>query len=56
MWHRGKAYEPKSDVTPSKKYFFYNFIIMTLKVVIAPSHLLFNVAFHVGNISCVANM
>ena len=38
--------KPKSDVTTSKKYRFNNRIRMTLKVVIAPLHLLFNVAFH----------
>ena len=35
----------KSDVTTSKKYRFNNRIKMTLKVVITPLHLLFNVAF-----------
>ena len=41
--------KPKSDVTTSKKYRFNNCIIMTLKVVITPLHLLFNVAFRVDN-------
>ena len=46
---KGEAVKPKSDVTTSKKYRFNNRIRMTLRVVIAPLHLLFNVAFHADN-------
>ena len=45
----GRGVKPKSDVTTSKKYRFNNYIRMTLKVVITPLHLLFNIAFHVNN-------
>ena len=45
----GRGVKQKSDVTTSKKYRFNNYIRMTLKVVITPPHLLFNVAFHVNN-------
>ena len=46
---KGRGVNPKSDVTTSKKYRFYNRIIMTSKVVVTPLHLLFGVAFHVDN-------
>ena len=46
---KGEGVKPKSDVTTSKKYRFNNRIRMTLRVVIAPLHLLFNVAFHADN-------
>ena len=52
---QGKGYEPKSDVTPLKIYCFNNRIRVTLKVVITPLQLLFDVAFNVDNRFCVAN-
>ena len=39
-----------------KKYCFNNRIRMTLKVIITPLYLLFNVAFHVDNKFCVEYM
>ena len=46
---KGEGVKPKSDATTSKKFRFNNRIRMTLKFVITPFHLLFNVAFHVDN-------
>ena len=48
--------KPKSDVTTSKKYRFNNRLGMTLKVVITPLYLLYNVVFYVDNTFCVENM
>ena len=46
---RGEGVKPKSDVTTSKKCCFNNRIRMTLKVVVTPLYLLFNVAFRADN-------
>ena len=46
-WRRGV--KPKTDVTTSKKYLFNIRIRVTLKVVIRPLPLLFNLAFHIDN-------
>ena len=51
----GRGYEPKSDVTPSIKYYLKNRIRLT-KSCMTPLHLLSNVAFHVDNTFCVENM
>ena len=53
-WRRGV--KPKTDVTTSKKYLFNIRIRVTLKVVIRPLPLLFNLAFHVDNKVWVENM
>ena len=45
----GRGVKPNGDVTTSKKYCFNNCIKMTLKVVVTPLYLLFNVAFRVDN-------
>ena len=45
-----RGYESKSDVTLSKRYCLNNCIRMTLKVVIRPLHLLFNIAFYVDTV------
>ena len=48
-WQGGEGVKPNGDVTTSKKYCFNNCIKMTLKVVVTPFYLLFNVAFRVDN-------
>ena len=45
----GRGFKPKSDVTTSKQYRFNNRIRMTLKILITPLHLLFDVGFHLDN-------
>ena len=49
-------FKPSSDVTTSEKYYFNNRIRMTLKVVVTPIYLFFNVAFHVDNKISVENI
>ena len=45
----GRGYEPKRDVTLSKKYYFNNRIRKPLRLVITPLHLIFDVDFLVDN-------
>ena len=52
----GRGYEPKSDVSPLKKYCSNNRIRMTLKILITPLLLLFHVKLHVDNRICIENM
>ena len=53
---RWRRYEPKSDVTPSKKDCYYNRIRMILRFVITLLHLLFDVVFHVDDNFLLENM
>ena len=57
VWQGGEGGQTKEwSHTTSKKYRFNNRIRITLKVVITPFHLPFNVAFHVDNKVWVENM